>query len=213
MSVASEQPCRECGALMAAEQRYCLECGSRRGEPRLDFRDHLGVRGDEAGRTGAANGRAATAADASPEGRRPQRDYTPLAAAGGIAVLGLMLLVGVLIGRGNGEGAVAPPPQVVRVQGDGGEATTAGEANGPGAATEKTATKGGKGGGAAKDAAKAPPPEVTATESDLEELQEKSPQEYSEASAELPDEIATPGAPPPTDGKKPGGGSSGTAIE
>lgn len=29
--------CASCAAPMAADQRYCLECGQRRGEPRLDF--------------------------------------------------------------------------------------------------------------------------------------------------------------------------------
>ena len=34
----SEQ-CPSCGAQMAADQRYCLECGLRRGDPRLPFMD------------------------------------------------------------------------------------------------------------------------------------------------------------------------------
>jgi hypothetical protein len=29
--------CAGCAAPMADDQRYCLECGRRRGEPRLDF--------------------------------------------------------------------------------------------------------------------------------------------------------------------------------
>ena len=29
--------CASCAAPMAADQRYCLECGHRRGDPRLDF--------------------------------------------------------------------------------------------------------------------------------------------------------------------------------
>ncbi len=33
------EQCPACGALMAADQRYCLECGQRRGEPRLPFMD------------------------------------------------------------------------------------------------------------------------------------------------------------------------------
>ena len=36
-----------------------------------------------------------------PEPAKPERDFAPLAAVGGIAVLGLMLLVGVLIGKGR----------------------------------------------------------------------------------------------------------------
>src|SRR5258705_2713302 len=29
--------CAGCASPMASDQRYCLECGRRRGEPRLDF--------------------------------------------------------------------------------------------------------------------------------------------------------------------------------
>src|SRR5690348_14775932 len=32
----SGQPCPACGAPLAADQRYCLSCGERRGPPRLD---------------------------------------------------------------------------------------------------------------------------------------------------------------------------------
>jgi hypothetical protein len=31
-------PCRTCGSPLAADQRYCLECGDRNGPPRLDWR-------------------------------------------------------------------------------------------------------------------------------------------------------------------------------
>ena len=61
-----------------------------------------------------ANGGEASAAEQSgtpavpppEEAAKAERDYAPLAAVGGIAVLGLMLLVGVLIGKGN-SGQVA----------------------------------------------------------------------------------------------------------
>ena len=33
------ESCPNCGARMAADQRYCLNCGHRRGEPRLPFMD------------------------------------------------------------------------------------------------------------------------------------------------------------------------------
>jgi hypothetical protein len=200
-----EQRCR-CGALLAADQRYCLNCGTRRGEPRIDFRQHLVERSQPPEAIPVSTGEA-----------KPSRDYTPLAAAGGIAVLGVMLLVGVLIGRGDGNQAAVPPPQIVRVQG-GGEETTASDEKGPLANGSPTGTKA-KGKGSGKDgamsggSAKAPPPEITASDSELEALQGKSPQDYSEASAKLPDEIATPGEAPPVDNKAPGGGSKGTAIE
>ncbi|HWI71818.1 MAG TPA: hypothetical protein VNT55_07685, partial [Baekduia sp.] len=31
-------PCRTCGSPLAADQRYCLECGERNGPPRLDWK-------------------------------------------------------------------------------------------------------------------------------------------------------------------------------
>jgi hypothetical protein len=207
------EPCRECGAQLAADQRYCLNCGRRRGEPRLDFRQHLPT--SDPSTNGAAPAAAAAApppSDPPPEQR--QRDYTPLAAAGGIAVLGLMLLVGVLIGRGDGEQAVAPPPQVLRV---GGGEEEAGGGEGSGTAKEGGSAKPGKQGKGAKNAANSggspPPASITADEGELEALQGKTGKEYSEAAADLPDEIATPGAAPPEDNKAPGGGSEGTAIE
>lgn len=208
------EPCRECGAPLAADQRYCLNCGKRRGEPRLDFRRHMPA-------TSTANVEvppvpAVTPAATPPSEERPQRDYTPLAAAGGIAVLGLMLLVGVLIGRGDGNQAATAPPQVVRLPAGGEEATASdeGAARGKDAPEKQAKSKGsGKGGALTGGSGKAPPPEITADDSELEALEGKSPQEYSEASANLPDEIATPGKAPPTDNAKPGGGSAGTAIE
>ena len=212
--VAGIEPCRECGAPLAADQRYCLNCGRRRGEPRLDFRQRLPAAG-RAAANGDVPSEPVPAAARSTE-QKPARDYTPLAAAGGIAVLGLMLLVGVLIGRGDGDPVAPAPPQVVRVQGDGGAAAT--DAAGPatqGAGSSKQAKRKGSGqkGALTGGNGKAPPPEITASDSELEALEGKSPQEYSEAAAKLPDEIATPGKPPPTDGKAPGGGSKGATIE
>jgi hypothetical protein len=33
----SADPCADCGATLLDDQRYCLRCGSRRGNPRIDF--------------------------------------------------------------------------------------------------------------------------------------------------------------------------------
>jgi hypothetical protein len=158
---------------------------------------------------------AADAPHTPPPEPKPQRDFAPLAAAGGIAVLGLMLLVGVLIGRGGEEQAAAPAPQVVRVQGgeEEGEAVAGEEASGGGSQKGGGKKKGGAKNKNTAGSGSAPPAAITADDSELEALQGKSPQEYSEAAAKLPDEIATEGKPPPEDNKKPGGGSAGTTIE
>ena len=211
------ETCRKCVAPLAADQRYCLNCGCRRGGPRVDFHEHLPA-GDAAATNGSAPPPGPAAAPPTvppPADERPQRDYAPLAAVGGIAVLGLMLLVGVLIGKGD-NGSSSPPPQVVRVQGGGGAASASEEAGGG----EESTSKAAKAKGAAKKAedaggllgGKGSGP-VQASDDALRELEEQSPDEYSENSAKLPDEIATGGAPPPEDGKTPGGGSKGTAIE
>ncbi|HEX5983608.1 MAG TPA: zinc ribbon domain-containing protein [Solirubrobacterales bacterium] len=216
--------CSSCGAALAEDQRYCLNCGQRRGKPRVDFRQHLDPKATATKEPEApANGAGAPSAVAPvgpPPPEKPQRDYAPLAAAGGIAVLGIMLLIGVLIGRGTGSGEEASgTPQVITVGaaessvGSGGEEAQTG-GDGDGKADEKNSRgKAGKqkgvvaGGGA--DTGSAP----VASESQLEALQEKTGEEYAEESAKLPDEIATPGEPPPTDNKAPGGGSGGVTLE
>ena len=35
------EPCANCGSPLAADQRYCLECGTRRGGPRIPFEQQL----------------------------------------------------------------------------------------------------------------------------------------------------------------------------
>ncbi|HEX5989433.1 MAG TPA: zinc ribbon domain-containing protein [Solirubrobacterales bacterium] len=204
--------CPSCGAALADDQRYCLNCGRRQGEPRVDFRRHLETE-DAAtkGPTPVAGAAGAPAEAPEPAPQKPQRDYAPLAAAGGIAVLGIMLLIGVLIGRGTGNSNdSAAAPQVVTVgaaPADGGAKEA--ESSAGGQSKKKTA-----GGRSAKkknaatdktDTGNAP----VASEQQLEALQGKTGQEYAEESAKLPDEIATPGKAPPTDNKAPGGGTGG----
>lgn len=122
---AGEQ-CPTCGAALAPDQRYCLECGHRRGDPRLPFMD------------------AVVFMDAVQKSREPvpatapaaQQDRRPLMSANaslvaGVATLVLAIGVGVLIGR-SGEGgssnAAATPP-IIKVGGGGEEeaASTGGE--------------------------------------------------------------------------------------
>lgn len=107
--------CSGCGQPMATDQRYCLECGSRRGGPRLEFGEYLGERG-EAGKPGLPTGTpppppvmpgySLGGADPDP---RPVREVTPLMAAAGLMAFALILIFGVLIGKqGNGGGTQAP---------------------------------------------------------------------------------------------------------
>jgi hypothetical protein len=93
--------CPSCGALMAADQRYCLECGHRRGEPRLPFMDAV-VFMD-------AMNQPPETASASPKARK--RGISPNAALiAGVGTLLLALGIGVLIGR-SGDHSAAPASQ------------------------------------------------------------------------------------------------------
>lgn len=210
--------CPSCGAALADDQRYCLNCGQRQGEPRVDFRQHLEAKDGATQTPASAAGVAAAPGGPTPDPpQKPQRDYAPLAAAGGIAVLGIMLLIGVLIGRGTGDSNdSAAAPQVVTVgaapaasakdggESSGGSGQSGRKDSGGKSAKQKNAAASGK-----TDTGNAP----VASEQQLEALQGKTGQEYAEESAKLPDEIATPGDAPPTDDKAPGGGSGGVTLE
>jgi hypothetical protein len=108
--------CPSCGALVAADQRYCLECGHRRGDPRLPFMDAVVFM--------EAMNRPPETAGAP--GKR-QRKISPNAAL--IASVGTLLLalgIGVLIGRsGNHSSAPASQAPIVIKGGTGEEAKTA----------------------------------------------------------------------------------------
>jgi hypothetical protein len=110
-------PCSHCGAALAADQRYCLACGARRSEPRVEFRDLL------------TSTPAAPAKPAAPPPPPPARDWTPMLALAALGGLALVLIVGVLIGKSSfGEGGRGAP-QVIRVGGgDAGTGTPTGVA-------------------------------------------------------------------------------------
>lgn len=201
------EPCEQCGAPLASDQRYCLECGQRRGGPRVDYRHYMGGSTQSAEPAAGEPSSPATAEEPA----KPQRDYAPLAAVGGIAVLGLMLLVGVLIGKGN-DSPTTSAPSVIRVPATEGSSAVAegsgsskntGSGLGLGSGNSKKAKHNGNGGGTNTGNA------VKASESDLEALDNESGESYAKKSEELPNEIATPGTPPPIDKSKPPGGGEG----
>jgi hypothetical protein len=208
------EPCQECGAPLAADQRYCLNCGRRRTGPRVDYRA-LPAPAETPPPSGPPE---AMEPPASAVGNaKPERDYGPLAAVGGIAVLGLMLLVGVLIGKGDSSTPVAAPAPIVKVgepaaSGGGGNAKPSAKTAKKDAAsgTGAKAVKGGLTGTAARNS-EAP---VQASADDLNELEGQSGEAYEDAIKKLPDKIATPGAPPPVDtSKAPGAGGAAETIK
>jgi hypothetical protein len=211
--------CEQCGSPLAVDQRYCLNCGKRRGGPRVDYRQQM-----------------LAAPASSPEPPRPvadseskqpekgERDYAPLAAVGGIALLGLMLLVGVLIGKGDGGTATAPAPVVVKgggeVESSGGEAGVEGKGSGgSGLGTSGGGkSKGGEktsGGETASGETASGEGAVQADKKELEEIASETGEEAAKNALKLPDKIATPGKPPPIDKSKPpgGGGENATVIK
>jgi hypothetical protein len=103
--------CTNCGARLSAEQRYCVECGERRGQSRMPFGD-------------AAGQHTPPQAAAPPPRKRPRMSANAAWIAG-VGTLVLALGVGVLIGRSGTHGST-PKTQVIRV--GGGTAAAAGPA-------------------------------------------------------------------------------------
>jgi hypothetical protein len=107
------EPCSSCGAPLASDQRYCLNCGQRRAAPRVAFERLVEATGSLPAtetRRETAVGRAAW-----PPG--------PGAVAAGLALLLLALGVGALMGRGKDQQIALPAaarPQVITVNGGAG---------------------------------------------------------------------------------------------
>jgi hypothetical protein len=154
---------------MAVDQRYCLECGHRRGDPRLPFMDAVVFM------DAVKQPRVAAVAPAAPVQRARVSANASLVA--GVATLVLAIGVGVLIGRSGDQGS-APvantPTQVIKVGGGGEEAATA-------------TTNGGKNAGSKGKAKKAKSPEKAIDSSGT-----------SEAAAEVLKPAGDVKLPPPT---------------
>jgi len=134
--------CPNCNAYMARDQRYCLSCGNRRGEPRLPFMDAVAF-------MDASKQPPAAAAPPPPPAQRPRiSNGTSLIA--GVATLVLAIGVGVLIGRSGEDSApvAAATPQVVTVETGGGGGANGGEGAATTDANKKA--KGAKGNSADK---------------------------------------------------------------
>lgn len=132
--------CPNCGTSLAPDQRYCLACGHRRGDPRLPFMDAVVFM--ESAKQPATAQAAPTTATPAPD-RRPFISANASLVAG-VATLILAIGVGVLIGRSGDSGssnAAAPAPQVITV-GGGATATTAKATGAKEAGSGKSATAG-----------------------------------------------------------------------
>ncbi|MET0559315.1 MAG: hypothetical protein ABW065_11665 [Solirubrobacterales bacterium] len=100
--------CVNCGAVLAADQRYCLQCGQRRGDPRLPFMDAVVLMD--------AVQQSQQAPPPPPPRKKRSGGISPNAALiTGIGVLLLALGLGVLIGRSGNSGTTASAPQTPQV--------------------------------------------------------------------------------------------------
>lgn len=197
MTPMSVDPCPSCGAAMAADQRYCLSCGERRAEARLDFLEILGRR--EPVPAGIA-----AAATAAP-GARDRANVTVIASIG---CLLLAMGIGVLIGNSGGsDNAAVPaaaPAQVIKVQGGGTAAAADTSTATKKSAAKKSSQKGSSSVPTAKTAA-----DSKATNPQLQALENASGKDYSKQSQKLPKTVSTGGKAPPIDKSKPAGDGSG----
>lgn len=101
--------CTNCQAPLASDQRYCVNCGERRGKGRVTF---------------AEVSSQAPAPPASVPPHHQPRSLSSINFIAGVATLLLAMGVGVLIGQGINKNkvipAAAPTQQVIKVVGGGG---------------------------------------------------------------------------------------------
>jgi len=127
---------------VAADQRYCLHCGQRCGEPRLPFMNAVTF-------MDAMRAPSEAVAGPAPQPQPRRRRISPNAALiAGVGTLLLAMGVGVLIGHSGNQSVAtnAAAPQVITVHGGGGTETET-------AATANKGNAGGKSGKANKKAA------------------------------------------------------------
>ncbi len=118
---------------MAVDQRYCLECGQRRGDPRLPFMDAV-VLMDAVKRPAQAP---------PPQPKKKRTGVSPNAALiAGVGTLLLALGIGVLIGRSGHQEVAQTSSAPIVIHSGGGEAeaktSKAKTTTGGGAAGAKT---------------------------------------------------------------------------
>ncbi len=148
--IASRERCAMCGATLAADQRYCVECGQRCGPSRLPFALNE-----------APAQSAQTKASPASRSRKPRASVNATLIAG-IGTLLLALGIGVLIGKlGSDSTSSKPAVQVVTVAGGAAAGTAAtGAESSPTSSAASGAAKTGAAAAAAKSAKSTtkPPP-------------------------------------------------------
>jgi hypothetical protein len=135
--------CANCGNPLASDQRYCINCGERRGKPRFTLAD-------------PPEQPTEVARSASPRPPRRPRTSVGFNLIAGVATLLLAMGVGVLIGHNNssaGSKVASNQPTIIRL--DTTAATTAaGTSAGTATAASHSSTKAKRGKSAKATAAK-----------------------------------------------------------
>lgn len=214
------EPCPACGAPLAGDQRYCLHCGARRPEARLEFLDVLDS--DVRARQGAAFAGPPPAGGfvpvAAPHAAAPIGVAGRLNANAGLlavaALLVLMLLIGLLLGHwvtdrnasSNGAAAATPAPQVIKVEGtaapaasssDGSGSSDSGDSGSSSSSSKSSKSKASSSG----DTAKAPKDSVSVNKLDSKKAVEDA------VKKGKPISTGGDGKLPPKDDKAPAGGA------
>ena len=103
------------GLPLAADQRYCLNCGLRRADSRVPYEQVL-----PGSASAAIQGPPATPPPASASAGSTPAGWSPMVPLVGVGVVAVVLGVGVLIGRSvSGSTKKASAPQVISVGGAG----------------------------------------------------------------------------------------------
>jgi hypothetical protein len=106
-SAAPADRCANCDAPLAPDQRYCINCGERRGKPRFSFEALV-----------------APPPAPAPQRRRRFHVSSSVSFIAGVATLLLALGIGVLIGHnGNSAKTAAAPAPVIKIGDLGGTGT------------------------------------------------------------------------------------------
>lgn len=214
------EPCANCGAPLAADQRYCLTCGHRRAAARLPFLDIL--REEPATQLVPLHQPIGVGGAVPPPEGFADRARANTGLIAGVGVLLLAMLIGVLIGSGfgrdDGNAAFANQKPVVVSVGGGAAAPaavapTATTPTDTGAATTPTtpttdttaADPSTSDDSSAKSAEKTVKPKAV-SKSKIKSLDKLSGKEYQKEIDKLGKNIASGGKAPPKDNKPAAGG-------